>query len=156
LSCESWLAIGPRLDADDAWKKAADAQKESDSAKAEALAAKNKATAAAKPATDAAAAEKKAKDAASNFNNLDVLALDVELNVVTAANAGGRVETWNEASKTGQIVLEFVVNRTDLDKIPMKIPAQVLRGPLLSKIGSQVPRPRQKQIRRPRHQLRRL
>jgi IPT/TIG domain len=120
----------PAKPADAAAKKVAlDAKAASDDAA-------KKETATAKPATDAATAEKKAEDAASNFNKLEALAKVAEQRAVSAENARGEVATWNVASKTGQIVLELVVNRADLDKLPMKNPAQVLRGPLLSKIAA--------------------
>ncbi len=100
----------------------AKAKTDTDNAKRDSAKAGSDAGAKAKAAKEIANAEKETKDAQA---------------LMEKAEAAQKVAPdWDEASKNGQLMLEFVLNRGDLDKLPLKNPARVLRGPLLSKIGT--------------------
>jgi len=47
-----------------------------------------------------------------------------------------RVPDWDEATKTGQVILEFTVQRNDLRNLPLKKQIRVLRGQNLNRVGT--------------------
>jgi hypothetical protein len=47
-----------------------------------------------------------------------------------------RVPDWNEATKTGQVILEFTVPRIELRNLPLNKQIRVLRGQNLNRVGT--------------------
>jgi hypothetical protein len=120
---------------------AATARKVANEAEAAAELAKKKADTAgtaadvAKAETDASNAKKKATDADANAAKLEAIT-ETANQKANAAKDANEFSFWNEASKTGQIMLELVVHRADLGDLPLKNQVDVLRGPLLSRIAA--------------------
>jgi hypothetical protein len=79
-----------------------------------------------------AAADAKTKADAAAKAKADADAADA---MVANLQQYTEIPEWSAASRTGQIVLELVVKRSDLRDLPLKERIQVLRGPLLSSIG---------------------
>jgi hypothetical protein len=76
-----------------------------------------------------AKAAKKIVDAGKAIDDAQGLAVKAEAAARVAPN-------WDEASKNGQLMLEFEINRAALVDLPLKNPVHVLRGPLLSRIAT--------------------
>jgi hypothetical protein len=86
----------------------------------------------AKAGNDAAAKAKALKEKAKTVQE----ATDARSLRTKAEAAEVIAPDWDNATKNAQLMLEFEIKRTDLGNLPLKNPAQVLRGPFLSRIAT--------------------